>query len=143
MSLVVPCFVVLPSTFMLLYHIISIAAFIFSVFTPFLWPLLTDSGADLGGPKEPRPSLLLNKMFDRKCKNVQNSNKIASNSLKMLEIVFWTIKNSTFSRGACPGKDHHRQPTGYPTLRPLLSKIPGSAPEILDAMDPQRLFIRL
>ena len=80
------------------------------------------------GAKGPRPSLLLNKMFDRKCKNVQNSNKIASNSLKMLEIVFQTIQNSTFSRGACSGKDHHRQSTGHPTLRPLLSKIPGSAP---------------
>ena len=85
-------------------------------------------GVDLGGPKVPQPSLLLNKMFDTECKNVQNSNKIASNSLKMLEIVFRTIQNSTFSGGACPGKDHHRQPTRYPTLRPLLSKIPGSAP---------------
>ena len=80
------------------------------------------------GPKGPRSSLLLNKMFDGECKNVQKSYKIASNSLKMLEIVFRTIKNSTFSGGVCPGKDHHRQPTGHPTLRPLLSKIPGSAP---------------
>ena len=55
------------------------------------------------GPKGPRPSLLLNKMLDRKCKNVQNSNKIASNSLNMLEIVFWTIQNSIFSGGAWPG----------------------------------------
>ena len=87
------------------------------------------AGADLGGPKGPRPSLLLNKMFDRKCKNVQNSNKIASNSLQMLEIVFRMIQNSTFSGGTCPGKDRHRRPIGLPTLRPLLSKIPGSAPE--------------
>ena len=62
-----------------------------------------DSGVDLGGPKGPRPSLLLNKMFDRECKNVQNSNKIASNSLKMLEIVFRTIQNSIFFGGAYPG----------------------------------------
>ena len=58
------------------------------------------SGVDLGGP---RPSLLLNKIFGRKCKNVQNSNKISSNSLQMLEIVFRTIQNSTFSGGAFPG----------------------------------------
>ena len=69
-------------------------------------------------------------MFSRECKNVQNSNKIALNSLKMLEIVFRTIQNSTFSGGACPGKDHHRQLTGHPTLRPHLSKIPESAPEV-------------
>ena len=48
-------------------------------------------GVDLGGPMGLRPSLLLNKLFDRECKNVQNSNRIASNSLKMLEIVFWRI----------------------------------------------------
>ena len=60
-------------------------------------PCLLSSGADLGGPKGPWPSLLLNKMSDRECKNVQNSNKIASNSLKMLEIVFQTVQNSTFS----------------------------------------------
>ena len=60
------------------------------------------SGADLGGPKGPRPSLLLNKIFDRKCRNIQNSNKIASNSLQMLKIVFRTIQNSTFSGGAFP-----------------------------------------
>ena len=49
-----------------------------------------------GGPKGPRPSLLLNKMFDKKCKNVQNSNEIAPNSLKMLEIAFWTIQIQNF-----------------------------------------------
>ena len=86
-------------------------------------------GADLGGPKGPRPSLLLNEMFDRRCKNVQNSNKIASNSLQMLEIVFRTIQNSTFSGGEhSPVKTTHRRPIGLPTLPPLLSKIPGSAP---------------
>ena len=85
-------------------------------------------GGFSGGQKGPWPSLLLNKMFDRECKNVQNNKKIAPNSLKMLEIVFQTIQNSTFSGGACPGKDHHRQLTGHPTLRPLLSKIPGFAP---------------
>ena len=89
----------------------------------------SNTGADLGGPKGPQPFLLLNKMFDRECKNVQNSSKIVSNSLKMLEMVFWMIHNLTFSGGACPSKDHHRQPTGHPTLQPLLSKIPGSAPE--------------
>ena len=61
-------------------------------------------------------------MFDGECKNVQNSNKIASNSIKMLEIIFLMIQNSTFSGGACPCKDHHWQPTGHPTLWPLLSK---------------------
>ena len=65
--------------------------------------IVSNAGADLGGPKGPRPYLLLNKMIDGKCKNVQNSNKIASNSLKMLEIVFQTIQNSTFSGRAFPG----------------------------------------
>ena len=96
-------------------------------FLPLIVIIVQSSGADLGGPNGPQPSLLLNKC--RKCKNFQNSNKIALNSFKMLEIVFWAIQNSTFSRGACPGLDHHRRPTGLPTLRPLPSKIPGSAPD--------------
>ena len=71
------------------------------------------------GSKGPRPSILLKKMFNRKCKNVQNSYKIASNSLKMLEIVFRTIQNSTFSGGAFHGPPPPTYWTPYFTAPPF------------------------